>query len=112
MGKIRIFWVLSYFSLFSQAGPVSGPISRAIFFLFRAGGPKPIFYQVGGFSRLSKKKRRKKMKKKENMKKKKNDEKKKIEIPRKGSPSCASNNTNLVNSKIIFWETVAVIFRN
>ena len=50
--KILIF---PHFSPVSQAGPISGLISRAIFFLFRAGGPKPIFYQVGRFSTLKKK---------------------------------------------------------
>ena len=51
-GKIRNFWVLSYLFPIFSAGPISGPIPGAIFFIFRAGGPKPIFYQVGRFSIL------------------------------------------------------------
>ena len=54
-GKIRIFRVLSHFFPIFSAGPISGPISGAIFFLFRAGGPKPIFnavYDYGLFSPL------------------------------------------------------------
>ena len=51
-GKIRIFRVLSYFFPIFSAGPISGPISGAIFFPISGRGPKPIFYQVGGFSTL------------------------------------------------------------
>ena len=51
-GKIRIFRVLSYFFPIFSAGPSLGPISGAIFFLFWAGGPKPIFYQKPRFSNL------------------------------------------------------------
>ena len=46
------YHIFSHFFPIFQAGPISGPISGAFFFLFRAGGPKPIFYQVGGFSKL------------------------------------------------------------
>ena len=53
-GKIRIFRVLSYFFPIFSAGPILGPISGAIFFLFWAGGPKPIFYQKPRFSKIVK----------------------------------------------------------
>ena len=43
MGKIEIFRVLSYLFPIFWAGPISGSISGAIFSLFRAGGPKPLF---------------------------------------------------------------------
>ena len=39
----------SIFSLVFSWGPILGPILVAIFFLIRAGGLKPIFYQIGRF---------------------------------------------------------------
>ena len=52
--KLKTRQILNFPHFFPHfsAGPISGPISGAIFFLFRAGGPKPIFYQVGRFSSL------------------------------------------------------------
>ena len=49
-GKIRIFRVLSYFSPIFSLGPISGPISGAIFSYFGPEARNPFFYQVGRFS--------------------------------------------------------------
>ena len=56
MGKNEDFPGFEFFFPIFSAGPISAPISGAIFFLFRAGSLKPIFYQVGGFSNLPQRK--------------------------------------------------------
>ena len=48
MGKIRSFPGFELFFPNFLGGPISGPISGAFFFLFRAGGPKLIFTQMAG----------------------------------------------------------------